>query len=244
MRNAAPAVLSFLRHMQTLPASRTGSPPGAPPDEVLSRYLAALLAGDRRGALRVIDAAVEGGHPVATLQCDVVRAAQREIGRLWECNDISIAQEHMATAISHVALSRLFELATPAERTERRVVVACVEGERHEFPARLVADFLDLGGYDVTFLGADVPTDHLMRLLRAHLPDLLALSVTMSFNAPALLRAVEQVRAEMPAMPILVGGHALAWEPALATRCGVESCDPDPASLLAAVARLIGRPSS
>src|SRR5687767_7769930 len=119
--------------MQTLPASRAGASPGASPDGVLSRYLAALLAGDRRGALRVIDAALDQGRPVVALQRDVVQAAQREIGRLWETNDISIAQEHMATAISHVALSRLFELATPAARVERRVVVACVEGERHEF---------------------------------------------------------------------------------------------------------------
>ena len=227
--------------MQTLPASHARATGGAPPDDLLAGYLAALLAGDRRGALRVIDQALEQGSPVAALQRDVVQAAQREIGRLWERNDISIAQEHMATAISHVALSRLFEQASAAQRVGRRVVVACVEGERHEFPARLVADYLDLGGYDVTFLGADVPTDHLLRLLRAHLPDVLALSVTMSFNAPALLQAVERVRAEMPALPILVGGNALAWEPALATRCGVESCAADASSLLEAMARLVGR---
>jgi MerR family transcriptional regulator, light-induced transcriptional regulator len=150
----------------------------------------------------------------------------------------------MATAISHLVLSRLFEEAAPAPRIGRRVVVACVQGERHEFPARLVADYLDLGGFDVTFLGADVPTDDLMRLLRAHLPDLLALSVTMSFNAPALRATVERVREEMPTMPILVGGHALSWEPALAARAGVASCGPEASSVVETARGLVERRAS
>lgn len=202
----------------------------ATPDrlEVLCReYLAAQLAGDRRGALAVvIDRGLRGGHGVGELQAGVVQAAQREIGRLWQQNRISIAQEHMATAISHVVMARLFEEASPAPRVGRKVVVACVQGELHEFPARLVADFLELGGFEVRYLGADVPTDDLLRLVRAERPDLLALSVTMSFNAPGVRLAVERIRAEHPRLPILMGGHALAWEPELAARFGVETCGP------------------
>ena len=228
--------------MQPSLSASAPAPPGAPLTGLLSRYLQALLAGDRRSALALtLEDGLGRGFPVERLQSEVVQAAQREIGILWERNEISIAQEHMATAISHLVLSRLFEEASAAPRLGRRVVVACVEGERHEFPARLVADYLDLGGFDVTFLGADVPTHDLMRLLRAHLPDLLALSVTMSFNAPALRATVERVRAEMPSMPILVGGHALAWEPALATRAGVVSCAPEAASLVETARALVER---
>jgi methanogenic corrinoid protein MtbC1 len=38
------------------------------------------------------------------------------------------------------------------------VVIAGVAGELHAFPARLVADALDLAGYTIHFPGADVPT--------------------------------------------------------------------------------------
>ena len=37
----------------------------------------------------------------------------------------------MATAISHVVLSRLFEHAPLGKRSGERVVVACVQGEMH-----------------------------------------------------------------------------------------------------------------
>jgi len=228
--------------MQRSLAASPPAPPGAPLTDLFSRYFQALLAGDRRAALRlVVDEGIARGFPVQRLQSEIVQAAQREIGTRWERNEISIAQEHMATAISHLVLSRLFEEAEAAPRLGRRVVVACVQGERHEFPARLVADYLDLGGFDVTFLGADVPTDDLLRLLRAHLPDLLALSVTMSFNAPALRATVERVRAEMPSMPVMVGGHALTWEPALAKRAGVVSCEPEASSVVETARALVER---
>jgi len=215
--------------------------PGAPAlDHLLSRYLEAQLAGDRRTAARVvIDEGLGAGHSVHALHTGVLQAAQREIGRLWQQNRISIAEEHMATAISHVVASRLFQEAKASSRVERRVVVACVEGEYHEFPSRLVADFLDLGGFDVSYLGANVPTDHLLDMLEGK-PDMLALSVTMSFNVPALREALVRIRERFPDLPILVGGHALAWEPALVIECGVDTCRPDAESLVATARRLTG----
>ena len=211
-------------------------------DHLFARYLDAQLAGDRRAALRiVIDEGLGAGHPVHALHTGVVQAAQAEIGRLWQQNRISIADEHMATAISHVVASRLFEEATPQPRLDKRVIVACVEGEFHDFPSRLVGDFLDLGGFDVLYLGANVPTDHLMAMLRDTTPDLLALSVTMSFNVPALRAALVRVRAELPSLPILVGGHALSWEPGIAAEFDVDTCGMDPESVVAAARRLAGR---
>jgi methanogenic corrinoid protein MtbC1 len=212
--------------------------------ELCRRYLEAQLRGDRREALRIVlEEGVRGGVPVADLQARVVQAAQREIGVLWQHNRITIAQEHMATAISQVVMSRLFEEARPAARTGRRVVVACVEGEMHEFASRLVADFLELGGFEVLYLGANVPTDDLLKLLRSEACDLLALSVTMSFNAPALRACVGRVRVQWPALPILVGGHALSWEPRLASEFGVETCPPDAQGLVDAARRLTERPA-
>ena len=218
-------------------------PGAALPDtgELCRRYLGAQLAGDRRAALRVVlEDGLGAGLPVGRLQSEVVQAAQREIGQLWQQNRISIAQEHMATAISHVAMSRLFEEAIPAERCGAKVVVACVEGEQHEFPARIVADFLELGGLDVRFLGANVPTHDLLALIAEERPHVLALSVTMSFNAPSLLTAVQRVREHFPRLPILAGGHALAWEPRLARQYGVQTCGPEADCVVDHVRKLAG----
>lgn len=173
-----------------------------------ARYLAAQLAGDRREALRLlIEEGLKCGASVEDVQLRVIQEAQREIGVLWQENRISIAEEHMATAISSLALAHVFQHASSRPANGRKVVVACVDGELHDFPARLVADALDLEGFDVRFLGASVPVEALLAVLAKEQPDLLALSVTMSFNvprSPAELRAREVISRQLAHLSRLV----------------------------------------
>lgn len=172
------------------------------------QYLNTQLAGDRRAALQFIDDALRTGVSVSDMQQHVVRAAQLEIGRLWQEDRISVAQEHLATAISHLALAHLFQRADFRARRGQKVIVACVPGELHDLPARLMSDALDMHGYDVRFLGADVPLPDLLEVLKQEKPELLALSVTMVFNLPAMREVVKRVRATFPELPIAIGGHA------------------------------------
>lgn len=202
-------------------------------------FLAAQLAGDRREALRlVVEEGVHRGAPVIDLQTNVIQVAQHEIGVLWQRNEISIAQEHLATGIAQVVLARLFEYATPAPRNGKRVMVVCVEGEHHEFPARLLADFLDVAGFAVKYYGADLPLEHLLSTIEKDRPDVLALSATMSFNIPSLRKTVLQVRSVHPHLPIVVGGHALNWSPDLPKELGVEACNAAPETVIATIKRL------
>lgn len=199
-------------------------------------YLAAQLAGDRREALRLlVDEGVGKGAGVIDLLVGVVRAAQLEIGRLWQANEISVAQEHLATGVSQVVMARLFELATPAPRNGRTIVVACVEGELHDLPARLVADYLDQAGFTVRYLGANVPTDDLLSMIASVRPAAVLLSTTMSFHIGALREAVQRLRAAHPQLPILGGGHAFEWSPGLAAELGVATAPPTPIELVEAV---------
>lgn len=212
--------------------------------ELRRRYLAAQLAGNRREALRlVIDEGLARGAAVLDVQLEVIQAAQREIGRLWQENSISIAQEHMATAISSMALSHLFDMAPRAPANGKCVLVACVEGELHDFPARLVADALDLAGFDVRYLGASVPTDSLLQMIAADAPDLLALSTTMTFNVPALRRALERVRAQTGGkLPIVIGGGACGWVKNVAEELAVDGTASDAASTVRVISRLLELP--
>jgi methanogenic corrinoid protein MtbC1 len=209
-------------------------------DELRARYLRAQLAGDRREALRiVIDDGLGQGASIVELQAQVIRAAQNEIGQLWQRNLVSIAQEHMATAISQLVLATLFERARILDPVDKKILIACVEGEHHELPARLVADFLELEGFAVRYLGANVPHADLVELVAAERPDAVGLSVTMSFNMPALHEAVARLR-ESTAVPIFVGGYAVQSSPGIAAELGVVASDDTPAGLLATARRLCG----
>ncbi|HWI20612.1 MAG TPA: cobalamin-dependent protein [Vicinamibacterales bacterium] len=208
-------------------------------DALTKKFLTAQLAADRQAAMRVvIDEGVQRGVDPRRIMLDVIRPAQRQIGQLWQDNAISIADEHIATAISQLALAQLYSYAERHANTERRILVACVDGELHDMGARLAADMLDLEGHDVIFLGASVPADSLVARARADRPDLIVLSITMTFHIAALREAVEKLRhALSPAPPIAAGGRALSWCPELKHSLDLAASGEDARALITDVQR-------
>ncbi|UQA55152.1 cobalamin B12-binding domain-containing protein [Polyangium aurulentum] len=219
------------------------APPSHPVDldDLRARFLRAQLAGDRREALRIVtEEGVRRGAPAIDVALSVIQEAQREIGQLWQDNRISVADEHLATAVAQVALAHLYQLATPLPPNGKTILVACVEGELHDFPARLAADALELAGFSVRFLGADVPTEGLSRMIAKDRPDLVALSATMSFNLPSLIDAVRKLRASLgDKLPILIGGRACQGLDGLAEELGAEGAGGDAWELIATARRLL-----
>lgn len=210
------------------------------------RYLSAQLTGDRAEAVRLlVDEGLHRGISAAELLLAVIQPAQREIGRLWQENKVSIAQEHLATGISQLALARISQDSPRSAPLEKTVIVACVEGETHEMGARIAADFLEMAGFRVRFLGASVPTDSLIDMVKKSPPDLIALSATMSFHADALRDAVERLNAATGrSIPIMVGGHIFEWVPGLREELGGVLYGKDAAGLVAAAKGALLEPSA
>lgn len=201
------------------------------------RYLTAQLAANRREALRVLlDEGYRQGASVADLLLEVIQPAQHRIGRLWEENRISVADEHVATAISQVAMAHLYQLAQRPASNGIKVAVACVPGELHDMGARVVADLLESDGFDVAFLGASVPADSLVDFVRRERPALAALSVTMTFHTESLRDCVLALRGAMgDDYPVAAGGAALARQPKLAEQLSLAGIAGDGHGLAAAV---------
>ena len=65
-----------------------------PLSDVAARYLEALLRGNRKEACRLILSAVEEGTSVKSVYLEVFQPVQREMGRLWQTNEVTVAQEH------------------------------------------------------------------------------------------------------------------------------------------------------
>ena len=207
-----------------------------------ARFLDAQLAGDRQEAIRLLlDDGLRAGLDVQTILVEVIQRSQREIGRLWQQNLISVADEHLATAVSQLAMARLFVEAPRRPRVGKLVTLACVEGELHDMGIRVAADVLEMEGFDVRLLGGNVPLDDLIARLRRERGDVLALSVTMTFNLPALRTAVPAVREAIgPDLPILAGGHAFAWSPDAAAGLDLAARSDDAMTMVRDVRQIVG----
>uniref|UniRef100_UPI0030FD20F4 Cobalamin-binding protein n=2 Tax=Saccharothrix syringae TaxID=103733 RepID=UPI0030FD20F4 len=165
--------------------------------------MAALAEGDEHAAVDLAMRLLDGGVPADVVLLELVADAQVEIGVLWQANRWSVAQEHAATAISERVIAAVGDRAAAAP-TRGHVVVACLDGEWHALPARIVAEVLRGRGWRVTFLGASVPAAHLVPYLEEHGPDAVALSCTLPRGLPRADQVVAACRAT--GTPVLVGG--------------------------------------
>jgi methanogenic corrinoid protein MtbC1 len=182
----------------------------------LSRvYLEALRAADPAGAYRVASQALAGGMSLPVLYQDVIAPAMHELGRLWLRGAITVADEHLATALTHRVLGALRAPAFAGQALEQdspkpRAMLAAVQGEEHALGLRMAADLLEDAGCQAIYLGADVPTEALMQAIKAFSPDLLGLSATMPELGAVLEDTVAGVRGKYPTLSVLVGGQASA----------------------------------
>jgi methanogenic corrinoid protein MtbC1 len=152
----------------------------------------------------------------------VLQPALYEIGRRWAEAEISVAQEHLATATTQSLMARLSERLGAASRRERTALVACAEGELHAIGVRMVADFLEADGWDVLFVGALSPVESLVALAKDREVDVVALSAALSERVPEVAAAVRALHALDPAPVVAVGGQAFGDEPAHALATGAD----------------------
>ena len=178
---------------------------------VYEEYLAALLAGDRARCIAIVEELLAAGVGLKELYVDLFQRALYEVGDLWERQRISVAVEHLATAITERLLALVQPQVFSGASRERSIVIACVGNEYHQLGGRMVADLCELQGWRGYFLGADTPLPDLLRLIEERRPTLLGLSLSIYFNLPALLQALDVVTTAYPDLPILVGGQAFRW---------------------------------
>ena len=86
-------------------------------------YLNSLLDGDRLLSGRLIMDALEQGVSIKDIYLFVFQTCQYEIGRLWQINDISVAQEHYCTAVTQLIMSQLYHHIF--QHTKTRTVFSC-----------------------------------------------------------------------------------------------------------------------
>ena len=186
--------------------------------DAYDRYLRCLDAADEYAAVDMALGLLDAGVSAKDVLLGVVAPAQAQVGVWWQRNEWSVAQEHAAT---HVSERVVAAVATAAHRrpSHGRVVVACMDGEWHALPPRLVAEVLRLDGWEVTFLGASVPAAHLVSYLHRHDPRAVALACALPMRLPQSARMIDACR--RADVPILVGGRGFGPDGRWAAKLGV-----------------------
>ncbi len=211
-----------------------------PYSDLSRRYLDMLLAGDRRTASKMILQAAEDGTDVKDIYLHVFQPSQREIGRLWQTNQISVAQEHFCTAATQLIMSQLYPYIFTGEHKNRRLVACCVGGELHEIGARMVADFFEMSGWDTYFLGANTPSESILRTVIERQAHILAISTTMTFHVSKAAQIITTMKESTQfKTQILVGGYPFNLSTDLWRKVGADGYAPNAEAALMEAERLL-----
>ncbi|MCS7248422.1 MAG: B12-binding domain-containing protein [Anaerolineales bacterium] len=111
-----------------------------PSGRLAHQYFDALLRNDRINGSETYSRGC-GSRNFYSRYLRVFEPCLHEVGRLWQTQQISIAQEHYFTASTQFIMAQLYPLIFQSLRNGRRMVAACVANELHEIGLRMVVDF-------------------------------------------------------------------------------------------------------
>lgn len=168
-----------------------------------------LLARDAVAASALALDLLDAGVSVPRLLVELVGPAQELVGERWQRNEVTVADEHVASAIAEQLIATLTAIRHP-EPGGPHVVVACAEGEWHVLPARLLVEGLRAEGFHISFLGPSMPARQLQQFIAQVRPDLVAVSCSTALSLDGVVGFVHV--AHDAGIPVLAGGRAVPTE--------------------------------
>jgi methanogenic corrinoid protein MtbC1 len=113
-------------------------------------------------------------------------------------------------------------LIEPVDVQRGKMIVTGVEGEMHQVGANMVADVLETQGWDVRFLGTNMPHRGILQAVEEHQCSAIGISVTMLFNVPQVISLIGDLRGRYghENLKIIVGGAAFRSAPRLYEEIG------------------------
>jgi methanogenic corrinoid protein MtbC1 len=201
-------------------------------DEMQEIFLSLLLHGDSHGCLKLVEQSIQTADELKNFYLDVVWPAMYRIGLLWETNQITVAEEHLATAIVGRVMAALYPRFAQFTVSRGTAIVSAGPNEFHEIGARMVADFMEMDGWDVTYLGANTPATEIMEFLKRQKPFMIALSVATVFNLDYAQQMIKLIREteETRDIKVMVGGLAFNTMPELWRQMGADGYAADAGS--------------
>ncbi len=194
------------------PAVRPALPiTGQQIDELRQGWIKACLAFDRETAERVLARAF-ALFPPETVCMELLQRGLAEIGDGWYQGKVTVQQEHFASVLSVQRLEMLIAAAPPPTRPER-AIVATAPGDYHVFSPLLLTYLLRRRGWDVVYLGADVPPDELESTIERVRPQLVIVSAQLLHTAATLREVARSTVAQ--GVPLAFGGLVFNQLPAL-----------------------------
>jgi DNA-binding transcriptional MerR regulator/methylmalonyl-CoA mutase cobalamin-binding subunit len=191
--------------------------PASPPlpgsvDEIAESFLQLCLAAAQRLDVRELEVQIERAS-VALSQANLLEKLlvplMQRIGDLWHQGVLRPIHEHMASSVVRSFLGGMRN-AYHAEATAPHLVVTTPARQHHELGALIAAATAAGEGWQVTYLGPDLPPEEIAAAALQKGARAVALSITYPPDDPILVDELKKLRRLLgPRTTLIVGGRAV-----------------------------------
>lgn len=167
-----------------------------------------LLEGDEDQAWELIEAEaglIESSH----LTFEVLTSAMQLVGKLWEENKITVADEHLATTTCDFVLSRYAYMKKKSKQASngRRALFLCIDQEQHYLGLKMISLLFEEYGWETRLLGANLPLEYAVSTVKKWQPSVVGISLAILYHADQLKTYVTELSKLSSNPEILVGGR-------------------------------------
>lgn len=180
-------------------------------DELRADWIEACLNFSESTSEQVLNQAFSI-FPVEAVCIEILQKGLSEIGSLWYENRASVQEEHFASSLATRRLDALLS-ASPAPTRKQTVIVGCPPGEWHTLIPLLLALLLRRRGWNVIYLGANVPAEQFSDTIQNLKADLVVLVAQQLITAATLQQTVLMLSSQN--IPVAFGGRIFNLHPSL-----------------------------
>lgn len=168
-----------------------------------------LIARNRKFAAEYILSRIREGMTIEDVYTLILLPALERIRLLWLKNRLSAAEAHTAEDICRYVMFRVIDSIFGERRYPFRALVACMPGEEDVLSAEVFANFLEIKGWSVSFLGHDASEEDIGRALEANQPQVLVMSVASVSQLYPAQNLLSQLKGGFPHVRIGAQGRAV-----------------------------------
>ena len=151
--------------------------------------------------------------PLETVCTELIIPGMAELGERWFKGLITVHQEHYISELASRKLQTLISTA-PQPIHSQRILIGCPPGEFHTIPGLILNLLLRFRGWDVIYLGANLPIAQLADTVAATKPDLILLTASRLESSAALFTVANFLQDQQ--IPLAFGGWIFNQMPEIA----------------------------
>ena len=179
-------------------------------ENIYNKFLNAILKPDINEAISVSNDFIKTDEDIKSFWEHIILPALYSIGNKWASAEISVGEEHTATSICQRVMTEHYSKIIKHIQNSKKILVTTSPNELHEVGARMLADILELNGYDITFLSSHSTTEEKLNIIELEEIEFVIISTTIVSNIVKTQDIIVQIRDRFKdnCPTIIIGGQA------------------------------------